>query len=145
MMQRRHGLCLQTPCKALHHPKQPWHVLVHAYANTWHVGAWWWGGGPPNLKYSPIRHHGAQTGNKGFNFGAMAGTWQHSGTCGAAHVPLHAFFAARNWQMGGMHFKKTTEWLLLQLDSTLQAHTTRVDLYLGHGRAHIAQAVTWPP
>ena len=72
--------------------------------------------------------------------GAMAGTWLHV----VLHT-CHAFFAARNWQMGGMHFKKTTEWLLLQLDSTLQAHTTRVDLHLGHGRAHIAQAVTWPP
>ena len=54
MMQRRHGLCLQTPCKALHHPKQPWHVLVHAYANTWHVGAWWWGGAPLTSNAAPF-------------------------------------------------------------------------------------------
>ena len=75
------------------------------------------------------------------------GLWLAHGNI-QAHVVLHtchAFFAARNWQMGGMHFKKTTEWLLLQLDSTLHAHTTRVGLHLGHGRAHIAQAVTWPP
>ena len=75
------------------------------------------------------------------------GLWLAHGNI-QAHVVLHtchAFFAARNWQMGGMHFKKTTEWLLLQLDSTVQAHTTRVDLHLGHGTAQIAQAVTWPP
>ena len=61
----------------------------------------------------------------------------------------HAFFAARNGKIGGMHFKKTTEWLLLQLETPLQAHTTRADLHLGlnsgHGKTHIAQAVTWPP
>ena len=34
------------------------------------------------------------------------------------------------WLLEVVHFKKTTEWLLLLLDMPLQAHTTRVGLHL---------------